>query len=335
MGIDSVGTRSTPQRGPQYLGGPITERLTPAMVTLTGNATMTAAQLAKKLIPIDCQSATAWMLPTAAEIAAALPGLEVGDVFRFHVINCGNGDSACTLAANTGITNKVIASEGAILAEAGHISAEYALVMTAKANPSDPSTSDAFDLYLLSTSTCWCWWNSAHAFQPDADYNITGRWNFGKVPTIGSGNTVVGTTAAQILTNKTLTSPVVFAPTGTAAVTALTGANHTITAAMSGTTFLFNAATSITATLPASTPGLWYKFVVQTKAGGGALHSIGCNASDKFVGTNAAGTPLDGADGVTLVNTQATAKTSDTVTLIAVPDGWLVTNCQGVWVKGS
>lgn len=152
MGIDSVGTRSTPQRGPQYLGGPIAERLTPATVTLTGNATMTAAQLVKKLIPIDCQEATTWTLPTAAEIAAAQPGLEVGDVFRFNVINYG--DSTCTLAVNTGITNKVIDSEDAILVQATHIGAEYALVMTAKANPSDPSTSDAFDLYLLSTSTC-------------------------------------------------------------------------------------------------------------------------------------------------------------------------------------
>lgn len=152
MGIDSVGTRSTPQRGPQYLGGPIAERLTPATVTLTGNATMTAAQLVRKLIPIDCRNVTTWKLPTAAEIAAALPGLEVGDVFRFNVINYGSG--TCTLAVNTGITNKVIDSECALLAQATHIGREYALVMTAKANPSDPSTSDAFDLYLLSTSTC-------------------------------------------------------------------------------------------------------------------------------------------------------------------------------------
>ena len=143
------------------------------------------------------------------------------------------------------------------------------------------------------------------------------------------------TAGTQTLTNKTLTAPVVNTPTGTGTHTALTASSNAITAAMSGTTFLLNAATSITATLPATAAGLWYKFVVQTPAGSGALHSIDCNAADKFVGTNAAGTALDGADGVTLVNTQATAKSSDTVTLIAITDGWLVTNMQGVWVKGT
>lgn len=152
MGIDSVGTRGTPQRGPQYLGGPVAARLVPAVVTLTGDATMTAAQLAKQFIPIDCQDATTWTLPTAALFAAALPGLDVGDVFRFNIVNYG--DSTCTIAVGTGITNKVIDSEDAILTIATHIGVEMALVMTAKSNPSDPSTSDTFDLYLLSTSTC-------------------------------------------------------------------------------------------------------------------------------------------------------------------------------------
>lgn len=47
------------------------------------------------------------------------------------------------------------------------------------------------------------------AFRPNADYNITGTWDFEKAPTIGSGNTVVGTTAPQTLANKTLTTPVI------------------------------------------------------------------------------------------------------------------------------
>jgi hypothetical protein len=47
------------------------------------------------------------------------------------------------------------------------------------------------------------------AFRPNADYNTTGQWDFEKAPTIGSGNTVVGTTATQTLTNKTLTTPVI------------------------------------------------------------------------------------------------------------------------------
>jgi hypothetical protein len=176
---------------------------------------------------------------------------------------------------------------------------------------------------------------SGGSFIPSFNYNITGQWNFENAPTSGTGNYAVGTTATQTLTNKTLTSPVINTPTGTAKVTTLTEASNPITAAMSGTTFLLNAATSITATLPATAAGLTYTFVVQTAAGGGALHSIDCDGNDKFVGTNAAGTALDGADGVTLVNTQATAKSSDTVTVIAVADGWLVTKMQGVWVKGT
>ena len=155
MGIDSVGTRRTPERRTNLQGGAAWERLTPATVTVTSGTTpvtLTAAQLAKKLIPVDCQDTGDLTLPTATLIAAGNPGINVGDVFEFSIINYG--DSTLTLVVGTGITNKVIDSEDAILAIATHIGTRYALVCTGKSEASDPSKSDTFDLYLLATSTC-------------------------------------------------------------------------------------------------------------------------------------------------------------------------------------
>lgn len=48
------------------------------------------------------------------------------------------------------------------------------------------------------------------AFIPSFDYDIPGAWNFsGTVPTLTGNGSIVGTTATQTLTNKTLTSPTV------------------------------------------------------------------------------------------------------------------------------
>jgi hypothetical protein len=150
--IDSLGPRSTPQRRSSLLGGALVEALTPVTHTMTtGNITLTAAQLFAKLIPLNSTGAGNLTLPTATLIMAYKAGLVVGDVLEFVVINYGNDTT--TLAVGSGITNKVIDSEDAILTIATHIGTRWALVCTGKADPSDPSKSDAFDLYLLGTST--------------------------------------------------------------------------------------------------------------------------------------------------------------------------------------
>jgi hypothetical protein len=151
----ALGTRQTPQMNSPVLAGatitsPDSAPAEQVLSTAGGVVTLTAAQILSSLIPCDCQDAQTLTLPTAALLAAARP-FKVGASVRFNIINYG--DSTITVAVGTGITNKVIDSEDAILSIATHIGTEWALVCTAKANPSDPSTSDTFDLYLLATST--------------------------------------------------------------------------------------------------------------------------------------------------------------------------------------
>lgn len=156
MAIDSVGTRQTPQAHSPVSAGAVITRppaaiATQELSTAGGVVTATAAQIMRGLIPCDCQDAQTLTLPTAALLNAERP-FAVGDWVRFSIINYG--DSTLTVAVGTGITNKVIDSEDAILTIATHIGTEWALVCTGVATPADPSKSDSFDLYLLSTSTC-------------------------------------------------------------------------------------------------------------------------------------------------------------------------------------
>ena len=128
------------------MGGGIWEQLTPATVTVTtGTTTLTAAQLLKKLIPVNCTDTGTLALPTADLIMAGCPGLSVGMMLEFQFINFG--DSTVTIAVGTGITNKVIDSVDAVLTVATHEALRMALVVTAVASPSAPSLSNTFDLY--------------------------------------------------------------------------------------------------------------------------------------------------------------------------------------------
>jgi hypothetical protein len=96
----------------------------------------------------------------------------------------------------------------------------------------------------------------------------------------GSGTTeveIVDASTTQTLTNKTLTSPVI---TGNAvAVTASGGATRLLTLANSGSVNLFDAATGIAYTLPASPPiGVYYDFLVTVLQTSGA-NVIAVNAA--------------------------------------------------------
>lgn len=145
MGIDSVLTRRTPERRSGLLGGVVIMHTTPATVTATTTTTLTAAQLLKGLLPMNCTDTSTTTLPTAALLAAAIPGIQIGDWFEFQIINFG--DSTCTLAMGTNITNKVIDSEDAVLDIATHQALRCALVCTEISVPSDPSKADKFDFY--------------------------------------------------------------------------------------------------------------------------------------------------------------------------------------------
>ena len=157
MGIDSMSARRTPERNSPLLGSSVA--VNPGVVaTITVGSgttplTLTAAQLLVGLLPLNCTDTGTLTLPTATLLAAAIPGIAVGNWFEFTIVNYG--DSTATVAVGTGITSKVIDSESAILTTlATHVGARFALVCTGVAKVNDPSTSNTFDLYLLGTSTC-------------------------------------------------------------------------------------------------------------------------------------------------------------------------------------
>jgi len=138
----------SPSREMQFIGGALVERLSPATITVTSGTTpvtLTAAQLLKKLIPVDCQDAGTLTLPTATLIGAACEGLYVGDVLAVQVINFG--DATLTIAVGSGITAKTITGVTTVLTIVAYASKRFWLVCTATAKPSDPSSAYTFDLY--------------------------------------------------------------------------------------------------------------------------------------------------------------------------------------------
>lgn len=96
----------------------------------------------------------------------------------------------------------------------------------------------------------------------------------------------------------------------------------------SGKTFYIQNAADITFTLPAIAIGEVYTFVNMNKDGHAAL-TINPQAAD---GITYAGSSTDNMD---LINTKATAKKGDYVTIASL-DGvaaWQVTDASGVWAK--
>ena len=118
--------------------------------------------------------------------------------------------------------------------------------------------------------------------------------------------------------------------------TELVTAARSVVAADNGKILLINSANDINLSLPATVIGFRVTIGILTPAGGGKLHKITPVAGDKIQGTNAAGTALDGADGIALNHTQATAKQGDYVTLVADgAAGYVIIGTQGTWVKAS
>jgi predicted RecA/RadA family phage recombinase len=68
-----------------------------------GGVTLTAAELLGGIVVADCAGAgRTYTLPTAALLVAAMPGVQVGDIVRFLLVNGSDAAEAITLAAGTG-----------------------------------------------------------------------------------------------------------------------------------------------------------------------------------------------------------------------------------------
>ena len=144
-----LATRRTPERNSPLLssGVNLVKRALSTITVTSGTTpvTLTAAQVLKGFLPVDCQDTGTSTLPTATLLNAAIEGVEVGTSFAFTIWN--GGDSTLTLAVGTGITAKTVDSESAVLTNATHCGSTFLLSCTGVANPSDPSTSDSWDLY--------------------------------------------------------------------------------------------------------------------------------------------------------------------------------------------
>ena len=93
-----------PLGGALFRGMVLRSQAAPTAKTVT--AAITAAELIVGIVTTTGVTAPSeHQLPTGALLAAAIPGIAVGDSFDFHLINTGTGASDdATLTVNTGVT---------------------------------------------------------------------------------------------------------------------------------------------------------------------------------------------------------------------------------------
>jgi hypothetical protein len=143
-------TDRTPESNSPFLGGVPLIYAPLTTLTCSTASTITAAQLLKGVLPINCTDTGTATLPTATLLNAAIPGVRIGTGFHVWVVN--PGDSTLTLAVGTGLTLKVIDSEDAVVALATHYAGHYYFSCTGVEQPNDPSTSDSWDIYGFGTA---------------------------------------------------------------------------------------------------------------------------------------------------------------------------------------
>jgi hypothetical protein len=120
-----------------------------------------------------------------------------------------------------------------------------------------------------------------------------------------------------------------FTATGEVLPIEITTGADSLTAAESGKVMMIDSTTTRIISLPATAAGLTYTITVKTAATSGNGHQISPVAADKIIDT--AITPADDKD---LINTQATGKAGDSVTLVGDGvDGWLVVAKTGTWAR--
>jgi len=103
--------------------------------------------------------------------------------------------------------------------------------------------------------------------------------------------------------------------------------DYTVLASESGTTFKI-ATDAKVFTLPSTEAGLHYTFI-NSGADGAVLLTISPAAADAIHGR-----ALSSVDNKDLLNTKATAKEGDFVTLVGDGvDGWFIVAIEGIWAK--
>jgi hypothetical protein len=148
-----VGTNRTPERDNPFLSGLVLERRPVTARVLSGaggTTTMTPAQLLEGTLVVDCQDAHTWALPTAAQLNAAIPGVQVGQSIPFEIINYG--DSTLTVGLGTGITTPTIAGVAAVRTVVTLASKRFRLVCTGVAQEFTPGTVDSWVLYAFGST---------------------------------------------------------------------------------------------------------------------------------------------------------------------------------------
>jgi hypothetical protein len=94
------------QVGAGNLNEPLIDAL-PVPVSVTGTATLTAAQVLNGILLVGsgATAAQTYTLPTVALLEADLPSAEkVGSAFTFRVVNLGTSSGTAIIAAGTGWT---------------------------------------------------------------------------------------------------------------------------------------------------------------------------------------------------------------------------------------
>ena len=132
-----------------------------------------------------------------------------------------------------------------------------------------------------------------------------------------SNNTSIGGTLA-VTGNTTLTGTL----TAKAPVVTITDATYAVTAAQSGTTFIFSRAAGIVVTLPeltAAASGEQYTFIVGTTFTGAGQINTGATA-DLYSGFAIMSDPATAGDTNTFIPDQSN---DDTIDLGAIEQGWL------------
>lgn len=114
---------------PMRAGAGFLANVRPTNFNAEADATLTVAQLAGGAIVqgLTLTSAVVYTLPTAADIIAAWPEMDVGDAYTFYVGNNQAAAYAVTIAVGTGITAVGTNNNLSVVAGAGKM---FTLVKT-------------------------------------------------------------------------------------------------------------------------------------------------------------------------------------------------------------
>jgi hypothetical protein len=142
-----------------------------------------------------------------------------------------------------------------------------------------------------------------------------------------AADSLVGAAAAQTLTNKTMTSPIINTPT-VKDLTETVAATNVIAASETGSVFFLSSATEFVSTLPAPAAGLKFSFIVAA-APSGASYTIVTNGSSNIIlghclsSQDAGGTAdseTSGGDTISFVDSKAVV--GDRVDVISDGTSW-------------